>query len=116
MSWEKFTRYGRSLKPKISIRGNSQIGFNNAAINDFKLSDYKFVVLYFDKDSKRIGIKPTNDKNEEGACKLRVRDNFGASIAARSYIEFYKLNTLKNRRLDAELDSKDKMITAVVTD
>lgn len=111
MAWEKFTKVGRSLKPRISIRGLTHIGFNSAAIIEFKLGDYGFGVLFYDKDNKRIGIKLSNDKDEEGALKLRVRDKSGASIPARSFIAYYKLEKLKGKRFNVELD-KDKMIVA----
>ena len=110
MGFERFTQTGRSFKPKISIRGNSQIGFNCASIKEFKLGEYKFAVLFYDKDARKIGIRLTNDKNEEGACKLRVRENAGASISARSYIDFYKLHKLDKRRFDASWNDKEKMI------
>ena len=91
MAWEKFTITRRSFKPRISIRGNSQIGFNSAAIEDFKLKDYKFAVLYYDRDNKKIGVKLTNSKEEEGVRKLRVREGAGASLPARVFIEYYKM-------------------------
>lgn len=114
MVWEKFTRVGKSFKPKISIRGNSQIGLNFASIEAFKLNDYQFAVLYFDKENKKVGIKLTNSKDEDGVCRLRVRGKAGASISARSYIDCYKLNNLKKHRFNAkwDTDSKEKMIVA----
>lgn len=111
MAWEKFTKVGRSLKPTISIRGLTHIGFNSAATTEFKLKDFGFGVLYYDKDNKRIGIKLGTDKDEEGALKLRVRDKSGASMPARSFIAYYKLEKLKGKRFNAELD-KEKMIVA----
>lgn len=108
MGWVKFTKTGRSFKPKVSVRGDSQIGFNRAAIRDFKLTEYNFAILFFDEQAKRIGIKLTNDKNEEGVCKLRVREEAGASIPARSFIACYNLEG--HKRLEAKWDDKDKMI------
>jgi len=112
MAFERFTQSGRSFRPKISIRGTSQLGLNCAAIEEFKLGDYKYAVLFYDKENMRIGIKLTNDKSEEGACKLRVREKTGASIAARSFIDCYKLNDLSKRKFDAMWNSKEKMIVA----
>lgn len=112
MPFERFTQTGRSFKPKISIRSNSQIGLNCACITEFKLTDYKFAVLYYDKENKAIGIRLTNDKNEEGACKLRAREDSGASIAARSYIDYYKLHRFNRHRFDAEWSAKEQMIIA----
>jgi len=110
MAWVKFTKTGRSFKPKISVRGDSQIGFNRAAIREFKLKDYSFAILFYDEQAKKIGVKLTNDKNEEGICKLRVKEEAGASIPARSFIACYKIEG--HKRLDAEWDSKENMIVA----
>lgn len=114
MAWEKFRNTGRSLKPKVSIRANTQIGFNNAAITEFKLASYKYAVLFFDSETRKIGIRPMNNKDEEGACKLNVRPEGGASIPAKAYIEYYKLINLKIRKFDADWDDKEKMIIARV--
>ena len=116
MTWEKFTITRRSFKPKISIRGKSQIGFNTAAIEDFKLKDYKFAVLYYDKENKRIGVKPTNDKDEEGVRKLRVRELAGASLPARAFIEYHGLGNFSGQRFNAEFDKQEKMIVATLVE
>ena len=116
MAWEKFTMTRRSFKPRISIRGKSQIGFNTAAIEDFKLKDYKFAVLYYDKENRKIGIKLTNDKDEEGVRKLRVREHTGASLPARTFIEYYKIGNFSGQRFNAELDKQEKMIVATLTE
>lgn len=116
MAWEKFIMTRRSFNPRISIRGKSQIGFNTAAIEDFKLKDYKFAVLYYDKENKRIGIKLTNDKDEEGVRKLRVKEAAGASLPARTFIEYYKLGNFSGQRFNAEWDKQEKMIVATLTE
>ena len=116
MAWEKFTMTRRSFKPRISIRGKSQIGFNTAAIEDFKLKDYKFAVLFYDKENKRIGIKLTNDKDEEGVRKLRVKELTGASLPARTFIEYYKIGNFSGQRFNAELDKQEKMIVATLVE
>jgi hypothetical protein len=114
MAWERFEKTGRSFKPKVSIRGDSQIGFNAAAIEEFKLKEYPYAVLFYDKKAKQIGIKLTKNKDDVGACKLRVKEKAGASIAARAYIYFYKLNNLKVKRFDAQWDDKEKMIVVKI--
>lgn len=116
MAWEKFTITRRSFKPRVSIRGKSQIGFNTAAIEDFQLKDYKFAVLYYDKENKKIGIKLTNDKEEEGVRKLRVKEAAGASLPARAFIEYYGLSNLSGKRFNAEWDKQEKMIVATLTE
>jgi hypothetical protein len=115
MSWERFTNIGRSVSPRVSIRGKVQIGLNTAAIIEFKLKDFRYTVLFFDNTNKRIGIKLTNDQSEEGACKLRVRDDKkGAHISAKSYIKKYNLGDLSIKSFEASYDKESNMIVANV--
>ncbi len=115
MAWEKFTGVGRSYKPKLSIRGENQIGFNLAAIEKFNLKE-GYAVLYFDKENKKIGVKIAHDKSEEGACKLSVRPDSGASISAKSYITCHGLDKLSTKRFPAYWDEEVQMIVADITE
>ena len=55
--FEKFTDPASSYDAKVSIRQTGQFGFNAGAVNKFRLSDYGFVVLYFDTENRAIGIE-----------------------------------------------------------
>lgn len=115
MGWVKFENTGRSIRPILSVRGESQIGFNDAAIKKFKVNEYKYASIFFDEDKKRIGVKLTNDNSERGLFKVRFKEGSGAHIPAKSFITNYKLNALKRpRRFSAEWDSADKMIVAEI--
>jgi len=109
MSFERFTKSGRSYKPKVSITSSGLIGFNNGAVKRFDLNNYKYSVLYYDKEGKRIGISLTNDENEEGICKLRNRAS-GADISARAFFDFYEIDYSETRRYDAIWDDVEKKI------
>jgi len=111
MVWERFTLTGRNIKPKATIRKGGQIGLNNAVINKYKLDKFKYVVLFIDKEQKKIGIKPTNDEQEEGVRKLRL-SKYGASIPAKNFIELYRLEQIKKRKLNCIWDRKDNMLVA----
>lgn len=108
MPFEKFTQTGRSYKPKISIRSNGQIGFNYGAIEKFRLSNYKFAVLFFDRQEKKMGIKLTNSE-EDGVCKLQVRKS-NAAIAAKAFLDYFDINYEKTGRFEASFDDAEKMI------
>ncbi len=115
MAWEKFTLSGRSIKPQVTIRTGGQIGLNNPVVTKYELNKFKYVVFFIDREEKKIGIKPTNDENEEGLCRLRISE-YGASISARSFVEQYKLEEIKKRQLDCDWDKKDGMIVAKYTE
>lgn len=108
MPFEKFVMTGRSYKPKISIRANGQIGLNQGAIERFNLNKYKYAVLFFDKDSERIGIRLTNTE-EEGICKLQVRQS-NAAISGKAFLDYYEIDYSKTNRYDSVWDEKEKMI------
>ena len=112
MAWEVH-KNTRGVKPKISIRGESQLGFNSAAIDDFKLKDYNYAVLYIDKELKKIGVRLTIDKEDE-ACKLKTGKG-GAHISSKSFIsKINKLGNLKSHQFNVQWDDGEKMIVAAL--
>lgn len=113
MAFERFTKTGRSYAPKISIRSNGQLGFNFGAIEKFQLGNFAYAILFYDKQSKMVGIKLTNDKEDEGACKLRVH-NKNASIAAKSFLDYYSIPYSKTARFESVWDKKENMIVATL--
>lgn len=111
MGWIKYTISGRSTKPRITIRKGGQIGLNDTTVKQYKLDNYKFVVLFIDEEELKIGIKPTIDAKEEGIRKFSV-GKYGASIPAKGFIQTYKLDEIKKRQLDCSWDEKNKMLVA----
>jgi hypothetical protein len=110
MPFVRFTESGRSYKPRVSLRQNGTIGFNNGAVRKWKLDTFSFVVLFYDQDRKSIGIKPTNTE-EEGAHKL----NFGkakksAWVSCRKFFDFFDIPVQDTKRFDGQIDEKEKMI------
>jgi hypothetical protein len=114
MGFEKFTETARSYRAKISLRANGTIGLNGGAVNKFNLDKFDWAVLYFDRDRKLIGIKPTTSEKEEGTHKIN-KGKTGAWIAARRFLDFYETGTEKTKRFDAAWDDKEKMITVQVS-
>lgn len=110
MAFERFTQTGRGYKPKASITKSGLIGFNQGAVKHFKLNDYECAVLFYDKDNRCIGIRLTNDENEDGVCRLRKRAS-GADVSAKSFFDYYKINYEETNRYDATWDdSEDKIV------
>ncbi len=104
MVFQKFTHKGRGFKTRASIRSNGQIGFSHGVIRRFELDRFSHAVLYFDPDDGMIGVKPTNDSNEEGAIRLTVKQNT-AWVAATAFLDYHNLPYAKTKRY--ELDSRD---------
>jgi hypothetical protein len=111
MAFEKFTEKARSFRPKLSLRSNSTIGLNAPAVNKFKLKDVKCVTLYYDREERRIGLKPTADPDEDGAHPLNMGKT-GAWISARRFLDYFGLSTTETKRYDVGWDEDGKMIVA----
>jgi hypothetical protein len=114
MAFEKFTEKARSFRPKVSIRSNSTIGLNAPAVGKFKLRAVRFVTLYYDREAKKIGLKPTANSEEEGVHPLNMSKT-GAWVSARRFLDYFGLTTTETKRYDAHWDEREKMIVAELT-
>lgn len=110
MAFERFMGNGRGYRPKISIWDRGQIMFNKGAIHRFEIDKYKYAVIYYDKDSNRIGFSFTNDQYEDGALKITNR-NSAISISVRAFLQYYNINHDKTKRYDINFDEKSKLYT-----
>jgi hypothetical protein len=99
--FEKFTKQGRTFKPKISIRKRGQLGFNSGAINKFGLDKYNYAIMYISKERDKIAIKFTNDQDAEGAVKIMKRPgNF--AFSGKAFFDCYDIEVETTRAYDAE--------------
>lgn len=98
MAFERFVKSKRSFKPKITLRGNGQIGLNLGAVELYGLSSYQYAVLFFDPERNLIGIKLTNEK-EDGAAKLNVRQS-SAAISGKAFLNYYRVPFSGKERFD----------------
>ena len=94
----------------VSIWKQAQLGFNSAAINEYKLREHKFAVLFYDEDAKTVGIMLTNDKNEGGALKIISRGHGSLSVSAKSFLNFYKIDYSETRSFPSYLDKENNLI------
>jgi len=110
MPFEKFTNVrSRIDTPKVSIWTRGQIGFNQGASKEYNLDGYKFVVIYYDRETQRIGIELTNDAKCEGAVKIINRKNSGISFSATAFLKHYKIDYSETRKYGLYYDEKNKM-------
>lgn len=112
MAFERYTKTNlRMGEPQISIWSRGQIGLNSGAIEKYKLNNFNYAVLYFDKDTKTVGVMLTNDKKEPGAMKLVKRKSGGFSFSAQSFLKYYEIDYSKTVRYDLTYDEKENMYT-----
>jgi hypothetical protein len=108
MAFERFTKTGRGYKPKVSIWSSGQIGFNSGSVVRNDLDKYKYAILYFDKDTRRIGVEFTNDEGENNLVKTINRSG-GVSFSARAFLDYYDIDYSKTKKYDVEYDENDNL-------
>lgn len=109
MAFQRFTASGRSFKARVSIRRNGQISLSQGAVQKFNLSEYPYVVLFYDKEEHLIGLKPTNDAEEPGAYKLNHK-GIGASVAGLAFLDYYGIDYSRSQRYEARWDEQHEMV------
>lgn len=90
---QKFEKTNARLESRITITSSYSFGFPQKFYRDNNIDKYKYVVLFFDKKNKAVGLHFTND--EEEANKFTVIKNksgYGGSIVARSFFKTYNLD------------------------
>ncbi len=108
MAFERFTKTGRTFKPKASIWSRGQIGFNQGAVERFGLEKYEYVIFFYDSDNKQIGFKFTKDKSEEGVIKLNTK-NTGAVASGKSFLEYYGIEHGVTKQYDLKVDKDNDL-------
>ena len=90
MTYTVFTETGsRTGKPLVSIWSRGQIGLNQGAMKRFKLKDFNYAIILYDEDSRKVGIRFTNDEDLPGIIKLVKRGSGGVSFSAVSFLNHY---------------------------
>lgn len=94
MAFEKFTARNSRIDNRITVTKSYSIGFPARFYSDNSLKDYKYAVLFWDADSKRIGIHFTNsdDEKSHGFSISRGKENHGGSVVARNFFKHYNIN------------------------
>ena len=117
MAFEKFTDVGARIGvPMVSIWSRGQIGFNQGATIEFDVSDFKYVILYFDSETRRVGFELTNDSKAEGAIKLLFRKNSGASFSAVPFLRMKKIDHSETKKYVVYRDDESGFLVIDVND
>jgi hypothetical protein len=109
MAFERFTEVGRVFRPRASLRSNGQIGFNHGSVKRFEMEKFTHAILFYDAETKRIGVKLTNEKDEPGASALMTRSGNG-TLSARAFLEFYQLTPKTTTQYDIERDNPSGLL------
>lgn len=85
-SFKKFQNRNARFESRISITKSNSIGFPTKFYKDNGIKQYKYVVLYYDKDKRAVGVQFTNDESEKNKFSIsHSKQGYGGSIVARSF-------------------------------
>ena len=109
----KFTKFeGQHCREENRItitKSSDQIGFPTKFYKDNKINSFKYVVLFWDKENKAIGIHFTNDENEKNRSSIiHSKAGYGGGVIARNFFRaneidpklYYGRYNWKNQNID----------------
>ena len=108
MPFERFKEIGRSFAPKASFRKNGQIGFSQGAVKRFRIGEYKYCGLYFDKEEEMIGLEFKNEDDGMVASVFNKRNN--CYIAAKTFLDYYNIDYGKTKSFLLNKDDNSGLI------
>ncbi len=109
MAFEEFTAKSRSNTtiPMVSILQYGRMGLNHQCYTRY-FKDYKLVVFLYDKETKKIGLKPTN-QHLSNAFNIKVTKT-GASISATTFLKYYGITFDKSQSYSCHWNETEKIL------
>ena len=68
--FKKFDKRNVRLESRMTITKSNSFGFPTKFSEDNNIKQFKYVVLFYDKDSRAIGIHFTNREEEQNSFSL----------------------------------------------
>ena len=110
MTYKVFTETGSRIgKPQVSIWSRGQIGLNQGAMKRFKLKDFTYAIILYDEDTRKVGIRFTNDEDSPGIIKLVKRGSGGVSFSAVSFLNHYGIQFSKTTKYYLTHDKNNEL-------
>lgn len=106
---EKKHRSGKIGDPTVSIHKSMQIWFNAHAMRRFELYDFDYAVLFFDEETKTVGIMLTKDDEEEGVYKLIKPKSGGYGLSVRRFLNFHEIDCSELKSYPLEYDEESNL-------
>jgi hypothetical protein len=95
-NFEKFEAINKKSNNCITItRKSNSMGFPEKFYISNNIKDFKYIVLYYDAESRAIAIKFTSDDNEKNKLSIQKGITYGASVSISGFLKHYKIDTEK---------------------
>ena len=116
MGFEKFVMKSvRTDEPMVSIHKDGIIGVNRACYLNY-LSNYKLVTLFYDRERRIIGIKPTNTKKIGETYLVRTsRDGTIIKISAGAFLKYFNIDYTESKSFVARWNEEEGLVEVDLT-
>ena len=106
MGFEIFSHMGEShnIKTIVTINKYNSLTLNVGAIRTYKIREYHFVNVYYDEDTRKVGLKFLQDKEEHAFALTASKNQCTIYI---SFIGFLKYHNLELNKMRKYLVMKD---------
>jgi len=112
--FERFTKVGSSYAAKLTIRKGGYLGWSQGAAKKFGIDgEGYYAVLFFHKGKRLIGIKVSNNAEEEDSIKIQWREQAGGAViqcSIRSFLEYYGIDYSETTSYVPEFDEPSGLI------
>lgn len=85
-------RRGRTSLPYVSLRRDGQFAFSSKCVDKYGLSRFRYVVLYWDSEGRRVGFQFNIDNEEVGGYKLGHLGRNGLSVCAVAFCSQFSID------------------------
>lgn len=114
--WIRFEDRGRSFQPKATVSANGYIAISQGGCTRFNLTDrFKGVVLFFNPETREIGIQPVEEDTEPGARKLRFRE-MGVDFSAAPFLDRFDIRPVTTTRHTLTQDAETGFLVIKLDD
>ena len=116
MAYEIFTRKTpRMGNPVLSFSKIGQIAFNQFAARLLQKEAVEFVLLMWDPQERKIGIKSTGgNKKDPRAYRVRYNEKGnGASFSAKTFLDYIGVNYSERKAIPVEINANSEMVVEV---
>jgi hypothetical protein len=111
MAWEVYTRQTiRTGEPAVTIGKMGRIAFNMIATATFESKKVTHVVLMWDKELFKCGVKSATSK-DVGAYTLTYNEKSnGAGFSAVTFLNYIRYDWTETRSFNAEWDEEEELL------
>jgi|SRR5579862_3538081 len=117
MAWQVFEKVvHRSTSPTITISKLGRIGFNGAASKTLHENGVEYVLLMWDKENRRIGIRRVGKKDSRSYTVHYAKKYAWSGFAAKGFLEHIGLDYSETKTFPGEWDETDSMFVLSLPD